>query len=202
MCSKTRVYGYRTAFVNGAFGGWRARQGCIGSVHHEMKLDSAIDTLAYRRHFLIYSFVWGPGIECAPPWLSRVVRGDQGRLSPMNCLLSVKGDISFSPPDFVFYLHFLSCAIVPATSPSVVLYFFLFPGGVWDRMDPPHCACRKRRLKQDVAHELPLVITWVTSLFLHLALSSLPTSFPELSSFYFSSSCLLLLSTVALRCWK
>ncbi|GFO19365.1 hypothetical protein PoB_004587000 [Plakobranchus ocellatus] len=81
----------------------------------------------------------------------------------------------------VFYPHFLSCAIVPSTSPAV-LYIFLFPCGVWDKIDPPYCACRKRRLKQGVAHELPLSGTWATSLSLHLALSSILTSFPALSS--------------------
>ncbi|GFO48671.1 hypothetical protein PoB_007517600 [Plakobranchus ocellatus] len=30
--------------------------------------------------------VRGLGKECAPPWLPRVVRGDHGRLSPMDCL--------------------------------------------------------------------------------------------------------------------
>ncbi|GFO13322.1 hypothetical protein PoB_003982700 [Plakobranchus ocellatus] len=52
--------------------------------------------------------MWGPGKECAPPWLPRVVRGNQVMLSPMDCLSSVHGDISFStwllssiPPSFL-----------------------------------------------------------------------------------------------------
>ncbi|GFO09038.1 receptor-type tyrosine-protein phosphatase f [Plakobranchus ocellatus] len=69
----------------------------------------------------------------------------------------------------------LSCAIVPSTSPSAILYFFLFPCGVWDRIDLPYCTCHKRQLKQGVAHELPLSGRWVTSLSLHLALSFIPT---------------------------
>ncbi|GFN84496.1 hypothetical protein PoB_001100200 [Plakobranchus ocellatus] len=40
--------------------------------------------------------VWSPRKECAPPWLPRVVRGDQGRVSRMDCLSSGQGDISFS----------------------------------------------------------------------------------------------------------
>ncbi|GFO18978.1 hypothetical protein PoB_004548300 [Plakobranchus ocellatus] len=125
----------------------------------------------------------GPGEELAPPWLPRFVRGDQGRLSPMDCLSFRTRWHLFLHLAFVFYPHFLSCAIVPSTSPSAVLYFFPFPCGVWDRIDPPYCACRKRRrLKQDVAHELPLSGTWATSLSLHLALSSILTSFPALSS--------------------
>ncbi|GFO25732.1 hypothetical protein PoB_005223700 [Plakobranchus ocellatus] len=126
--------------------------------------------------------VWSPGKECATPWLPRVVRGDHGRLSSINCLSSVQGDISFSPPGFVFYPLFLSCAIVPSTSPFTVLYFFLFPSGVWDRIDPPFCACRKKQLKQGVAHELPLSGTWATSLSLYLALPSILSSFHALSS--------------------
>ncbi|GFN80766.1 hypothetical protein PoB_000727200 [Plakobranchus ocellatus] len=50
-----------------------------------------------------------------------------------------------------------------------------------------HTVCHKRRLKQGVAHELPLIGTWTTSVSLHLALSSLPTFFPVLLS------CLILL---------
>ncbi|GFO32969.1 hypothetical protein PoB_005947400 [Plakobranchus ocellatus] len=102
---------------------------------------------------------------------------------------------SLCPPGVVFHPHFLSCAIVPSTSPSAVLYFFLFPCGVWDRIDPPYCACRKRRLKQGVAHELPFSGTWATSLSLHLALSSIPTSFPALSFHLL----LLLLSTTSIH---
>ncbi|GFO00751.1 hypothetical protein PoB_002725600 [Plakobranchus ocellatus] len=69
--------------------------------------------------------------------------------SPMNCLSSVrKGAINFSLPCFVFFPHFLSCAIVPSASPSAVLYFFFFSCGVWDRIDPPYCTCHKRQLKQ------------------------------------------------------
>ncbi|GFN99158.1 hypothetical protein PoB_002566400 [Plakobranchus ocellatus] len=100
----------------------------------------------------------------------------------MDCLLFRTRWHLFLHLAFVFYPHFLSCAIVPSTSPPAVLYFLLFPCGVWDRIEPPYCACRKRRLKQGVAHEMPLSGTWATSLSLHLALSSILTSFPALSS--------------------
>ncbi|GFN92582.1 urease subunit alpha [Plakobranchus ocellatus] len=87
---------------------------------------------------------WDPGKECAPTRLPRVLRGDQGRLSPMDCLSSGQGDISFSTRLVSSNPSFLSCAIVPSTSPSAVLYFFLFPCGVWDRINPPYCACVAR----------------------------------------------------------
>ncbi|GFN76787.1 hypothetical protein PoB_000329300 [Plakobranchus ocellatus] len=103
---------------------------------------------------------------------------------------------------FVFYPYILSCGIDPSTSPSAVLYFFLFPCGVSDRIDTPYCACRKRRLKQGVALELPLSGAWATYHFPYLALSSILTSFPVLCPVYFSLCCPLLLSTVALRYWK
>ncbi|GFN83682.1 hypothetical protein PoB_001018800 [Plakobranchus ocellatus] len=145
----------------------------------------------------------GPGERMCSTMAARVVRGDQ---TWAGCRLRTASRqymvTSLSPPVFVFYPHFLSCSIVPSTSPSAVLYFFLFPCGVWNRIDASYCACRKRRLKQSVVHELPLSGTWATSLSLHLALSSLPTSFPALSS----RLLLLLLSFTSihrsLRCWK
>ncbi|GFN80250.1 RNA-directed DNA polymerase from mobile element jockey [Plakobranchus ocellatus] len=53
--------------------------------------------------------VWDPGKECAPPWLP--VDACELRL-----VSRLHGDISFSPPGFVFYPHFLPCAIIPTTS--------------------------------------------------------------------------------------
>ncbi|GFO19513.1 hypothetical protein PoB_004601800 [Plakobranchus ocellatus] len=143
----------------------------------------------------------GTGEELAPPWLPRVVRGDQGRLSPMDCPSFRSRRHLFLHLAFDSYPHFLFCAIVPSTSPAV-LYFFLFPFGVWDRIDPLYCVCCKRRLTQCATRELPLSGTSATSLSLHLALllSSLP--FLRYRSVHFSSYYPLLLSTVALRCWE
>ncbi|GFO50012.1 protein lmbr1l [Plakobranchus ocellatus] len=65
----------------------------------------------------------GPGEELAPPWLPRVVRGDQGRSSPMDCLSLrtrcrvparalwiLKGDLSatFADPFELITINFLN----------------------------------------------------------------------------------------------